>query len=346
MPALQPIPLRADPSALARASMASLTRATLAVALRALSKTQHQAQIEKILAEDRNADMLVRAATSPATLAGNPVLQQIVLSFVAALVPVSASAALISRSLQLQWDRAAQIKVPSLHVPNAVFLGEGTMIPIVQGTSAIDAVLTPFKMGVGVEFTGEVLRSTNAEAMVRAALLNNVGPSLDAAMFSNAAGVAGTSPPGILNGVSAITGTAGGGGAAMVSDVAALADALKSVAGNGQIVLIAAIKQSVSLEMLPPGDCPYPVLVSSALPAGEVIAVATQALATIIGAPAIDASPNSLTQERTDPTSDVMTGTPIRSVFQTNSVSLRFKMPVSWALRSPSGIAYVTGTTW
>ena len=71
------------------------------------------------------------------------------------------------------------------------------------------------------------MRSSNAETMVRAAMLANVGPSLDAAMFNTNAAVPGISPAGILHGVSPLTATAGGTLSAMVTDIAALADALK-----------------------------------------------------------------------------------------------------------------------
>ena len=56
MPALQVITFRADPSALARASMASLTRATLPWVYGHCRKAG-PGKLEKILAEDRNADM-------------------------------------------------------------------------------------------------------------------------------------------------------------------------------------------------------------------------------------------------------------------------------------------------
>src|SRR4029077_4873610 len=247
-------------------------------------------------AGDRDAETLTKAAQSPPTLSGTPALQQIALALVASLIPISASAALIARSLQLQFA-AAQVKVPGLHLPRAGWIGEGSAIPVSEGTTSIDAVLDPYKLGVIVELTGEMMRSSNAELLVRTALLAAVGPSLDLAMFSNAAGVPGVSPPGILNGVTSLTPTTGGGLTAMVGDVQQLADALAAVAGNGGICLIAAIKQSVSLAMLPPGGCPYPVFASSVFPAGMIIAVGPQALCSIVAAPAIEASGNAIMHE-------------------------------------------------
>jgi len=148
-----------------------------------------------------------------------------------------------------------------------------------------------------------------------------------------------------LNGVSALTPIAGGGFTALLGDVKALAGALRSVAGNGAICLVAAIEQAVALEMSPPGDVPYPVFASSTLAAGTVVAVASQALATIVGVPEIEASGNVAIQESTTPTGDLMTGGPIRSVYQTDTVSLRLRLPCSWATRG-AGVAYVTGATW
>jgi hypothetical protein len=348
LPRDPPIPIRADPGALKHAAMRSLTRAVIATCLRAQSRSPSPAA-DRILAGDKDADLLIKAATSPTTLAGTPGLQGIALAFVDALVPVSASAALIARSLQLTFDGNAEIRIPGLSMPNAVFLGEGAAIPVAQGTSTIDAVLTPYKLMVICHFTNELLLSSNAEAMTRAVLLANVGPSLDLAMFHNLAGVAGVSPPGLLYGVTPITAATGGGWDAMTADIAALAFALAPVAGNGGIVLIASIKQAVALAMSLGGPA-YPVLTSSALGAGTVIAVATQALATSINVPAIEASPNALLHEEDTSPLPINIGgvmaTPVRSLFQTDSVGLRFKLPVSWALRSPSGVAVVEGASW
>ena len=123
--------------------MRSLSRAALATGFKALNRSTYGAQADKILSGDHNADLLVKAATSPTTLSGTPGLQAIALALVAALVPQSAAAAVIARSLQLRWDQAAQVKVPGIALPHAAFIGEGGMIPVANGTSTIDAVLTP-----------------------------------------------------------------------------------------------------------------------------------------------------------------------------------------------------------
>jgi hypothetical protein len=39
-------------------------------------------------------------------------------------------------------------------------------------------------------------------------------------------------------------------------------------------------------------------------------------------------------------------GIAIRSYFQTDSVGLKLRWPISWALRDPRGVAFLTGANW
>src|SRR5262249_36012846 len=158
------------------------------------------------------------------TIGSQPTLARISRVFVEALVPVSASAALIARSLQLNFDNGvAEVHVPGLSLPNAAFVGEAAAIPVQSGTLLADAVLAPYKLALLVTLTREMMEGSNAEALVRATLLSNVGPSLDNAFFNANAGVPAVSPPGLLYGITPITGTAGGGLNAMAKDIADLA---------------------------------------------------------------------------------------------------------------------------
>ena len=83
-----------------------------------------------------------------------------------------------------------------------------------------------------------------------------------------------------------------------------------------------------------------------------MIAIATQALACVIDAPSIEASQESATVMDTAPAQIGTAGTPTVvaaptiSVFQTDAVSVKFRQPVAWALRSPSAVAWIEGATW
>jgi hypothetical protein len=343
-----PIPLRPDVNASRNAAVASLVRASISTGLRTLDRSYGGP--EKSWPGDRDVELILRTPQTPTSTTNATALAHVSTSFLSALVPFSASAALIDRSLKLSFNGAASISMPTLTLPLADFVGQGKPIPVVQGTSASGVTLEPHKLATIVPLTGEMLR-TNAEAIVRQVLLDNVGPSLDAAMFSNAAAVPDLRPGGLLNGIAALTPSSGTNKAeAMTDDVAALATATAAVSGNGQIVLVAAPAQSVALMMRPPGAVPFPVLMSAALPAKRVIAIAARALVSAFDAPALDASRESAIH-LADPAAELVDlggilAQPVKSMVQTDSVALRLRLPCAWALRSPSALAWLDNVVW
>ncbi len=283
------------------------------------------------------------------TLKDTEALQHLVLHFVAALTATAAAAAVIARSLQLSFDRAAQIGVPGLTLPVAAWLGEDTTIPIVDGTSSAGAVLDPYKLGVGLVLTNEMIDHSNAEAMMRQVLVENVGPVLDTGMFGAEAGVPGVSPPGILNGISSLKASSLTGVEALVADVAAIAQALAPSAGGSAPILIAAPAQAVALAMLPPRSA-FEVFASGAIPAGRIIGLVPAALATVVEAPRIQASSHATVHMDNAPAqlvaADGTISAPQRSMFQSNSVVEKLVVPATWTLRSSSAVAYVDAVKW
>src|SRR5262249_32959032 len=146
--------------------------------------------------DDRNVDLLLRAAVSPTTLAGAPSLAQTSAAFLDVLIPASAGAALLARGVQLNFAGAASIGVPAIAVPTADFVAELAPIPVVvETTSAV--TLSPFKLAVITTLSGEMMRSANAEDLIRQALIESTGPAIDKVLFSaNAAGT--DRPAGLL----------------------------------------------------------------------------------------------------------------------------------------------------
>lgn len=340
MNARTPIPLRPNRDALREAALTSLVRACVNAA-----RKVHDRFAKSAWPDDRHADLIIRAATTPATLADTTALHQIALYFVASLIPVSAAAAVIARSLQLSFDRAAQISVPALTLPHAAWLGEGAPLPVVQGTSSPGALIGPCKLGVIVPLTGEMIRRSNAEAIVRQVLLENSAQTLDIAMFSADAAVAGVKPAGILNGIDALPASAATSALdAMVADIGSIAAALAPSSGASQPMLIAAPRQAVSLAMLAPRDL-WSVAMSAALPDKTVIGVVPAGIATVIDPPRIEAGSDPLVQMDDAPSGGVMTG-PTISLYQSDQIGLKFIMPATWGLRSPSAVAWITGTAW
>jgi hypothetical protein len=154
-------------------------------------------------------------------------------------------------------------------------------------------------------------------------------------------------PAGLLNGITALTPAAVAEKAQIiVDDLQQLALAVAPVAGSGNLVLVASPDAAIALRLRLPSPVEWPVLTSSSLAAKTVIMVATNAVISAIeGAPLIDASQqaefhrNTVAQEIVTAAGTV--AVPVGSVFQTDEVALRLRWPLTWALRSSAGLAYM-----
>jgi hypothetical protein len=355
---MSPIPLRPDPSAARAAALASLSRASLAIARAAMDKSVQASDLaRRSWPNDRTAvEIVTRAASSPATLS-NPTwagaLAATATAYLAALVPVSAGADLLQRGIQLSFDGSGKIVVPGIVMPGAGFVQAGAPIPVVAGTSKQQCELDPFKFAVITLLTGEMIRQQVAEPLIEQALVDASAVSLDSALFSTVAGVANQNPPGLLFGLTPLTPTAATGTKTeqMLDDLNALISAVVRGAGNSPIVLVAAPEQAISIKLLTPKDLEYPVLTSSALAAGTVIAIAVNALASAFApTPAIDASQQAEIHRESVPGEIVDIGgiyaRPVASMYQMDLVALRLRWPVSWGLRASNAVAFMTGVSW
>jgi hypothetical protein len=300
----------------------------------------------------RSVDYLIRGAVSPATtttVGWATELAPITLMFLASLRPVSAGADVLARGLQLRFNGAASILLPTITTQAAQFVGEGKPIPIAQFQSASGARLDPRKLALIATLTHEMISSSNAEAIVRACLVESAALGLDAALFSASAGST-DAPAGLLNGVAPMTAsTATPFSEAAIADLGMLGGAIARVAGNN-IVFVCAPEQALAVRLHEP-LFNYPVLASRALPAKTVIAIAADALVSAFDTtPMISASRDMEAVFDTAP-GDVVTaggvvGAPVASIFQSDRVALKMRLPCGWILRSPSAIAFTNATTW
>jgi hypothetical protein len=284
-------------------------------------------------------DQVVRAAQTPTSMVNAPELVQVMDEFVEALVENSAAAALFARSDNRTFGRSGAVAIHEIsELPQADWIAEGAPMPVVMGLSALTSMV-PHKIGTMVALTNEMMASASAEAIIRQKLIDNVGPALDRSLFSDAPGVPGVRPPGLLNGLTALPPPiATGQSEMMIEDVENLVDALAAYGGNGQIALISSVKQSVRLKKFALGETGYPVFVTNAV-TNTLIAVATRALAVAVDPPSIEASDAGVFHME-DTTPLPIVANPTRSAWQTDSVALRFRLPVSWVLRAPA-VAFV-----
>jgi hypothetical protein len=309
---------------------------------------------------DESAELILKAATVPAltSLAGwaNTLATTAVADYVASLGPASAASELISRSLQLSFDGAASLMVPGLtaSASGASFVLEGAPIPVRQEVVA-GPTLTPAKLGSISVFTNELARSSAIEAMVRTSMAESAALVLDSAMLGTAAAVAGQVPAGLRNGVSALTAASGTDIDAVVQDVGAVVGAVAPVGGS-QVAVVASPAQWVRIVSAwgpsPSTAFPFPVLASTALADGIILAVATNALVVATDpVPEITVSEDATLHMDTVPSAIGIAGSPNTvaattiGVFQQDSLALKVRFAVSWGLRTTGAVAWLE-TAW
>ena len=194
-----------------------------------------EAILQTLYPDDQPSPLLLRAATTPATLTGSAWADALatpsVSDFIATMGPASASSALFRSGLQVSLAGHDAVTIPSLvtSANGAAFVAEGA--PIATVDSALDGpTLTGHKLAVIAAFTRETAEHTDIENIVRTVLGEAVGVALDAVLFGTAAGTA-TQPAGLRNAPTVVSPEAGGPDA-MAIDLGGLAEATAGVGGD------------------------------------------------------------------------------------------------------------------
>jgi hypothetical protein len=307
---------------------------------------------------DKAAELIVKAATSPASITGSgwaDALAETALSdFLLTIGPQSAGAALLKRGISLAFNGAASIQVPSLTAAasGTSFVQEGSAIPVRSLSVTSGVTLSPRKLGTIAAFSRELFLHSvpSIETLVRATLAESVAAELDATMFDTT-GADQTRPAGLVVGLSPLTAAAAS-DVAMVTDIAGLAGAVAPVSANAPLLFVASPKQAARMRfstLLKDIE----VFSSSALADKTVLCVASNCLVSATD-PAVrfEASDQGTLVMRDDPTAlgaagtPPIVGAPARSLYQTDTIGLRLLFGCSWALRSPTGLSFVQNVNW
>jgi HK97 family phage major capsid protein len=212
------------------------------------------------------ADFVQKSVVAPAMTTTNGWAAELVRTdyqgFLNTLRTVSVAAALASKSQQLSFGGFQSVTVPMRNALGAsltepAWVGEAGAIPLTQFSFG-SMTLNRYKLAAITTMSNEILeRSTPAiEGLLRDALSEAYAQVLDAALLSSAAAVAGVRPAGLLNGVTPVAGTAGGGEAAVLADMKAAITAMTNARLGARPVLIipTANRLSLSLMMNPLGQ--------------------------------------------------------------------------------------------
>jgi hypothetical protein len=304
---------------------------------------------------DRAVETITRAATAPATSVNSELVVLGVADFVGLLSPMSASAALLPLCLQLEFGPGRgplSVHGVAASAANVSFVQEGKPIPVLQVSTTGGALLFPKKLAAIAVFTRELFQysTPNIEALVRAVLSEAISCAIDAKMLDANAGDD-ARPAGLRYNIAGLTASTQPAAADAISeDVGKLAGAVASVAGNAPIIFIAAPAQAMVLKAWSRTTFPFPILASSALAAGTVMVIASNALVTAADPlPRFQLVDNAVLHFDDTTPRDIDTAavaTTVKSLWQSDLIGLRTILEISWGLRSANGVAWMTGTNW
>jgi hypothetical protein len=272
--------------------------------------------------------------------------QRRVADTVAALGAVSGAADVLKASLVLDWDGAGAISAPGFvtSANNSSFVAEGAPIPVRQLTSG-PALLLPYKLATIAVLTREMVESGNAEALIADALVRSTGLALDAVFFGSAAATA-AQPAGIRNGIATTTASNSTDlYEAFAQDLAALVNAVSVVGGRGPFIIVASAGRIATMTlhyMDGDSDSDTFIFVPSSAVGDDMVVIAGGAIAAALSAePDVEMATTSTLVMDTAPGAAGTAG-PERELFQTESMAVKVRWPVSWVLRDSRAVAWLT----
>jgi hypothetical protein len=326
-------------------------RATAAFLRAHVHKIAPERAFKQMFGDDRTGEMVLRAATNPATTTNatwaGPLAQATVSQTIVEMASVSAAASLIAAGMKLNFDRYVSIHAPGRLVDSSDagnWVSEGSPVSVRVQRVTAGTTLSPCKLIVLNAATAEQIKSSNIEEVSRALLLESMALALDSAVFGTQA--AGASPAGILNGIAGLTPTAGGGVNALEGDLRALTAALVAAGGGRSPALVVNPVQNTSLTLIAGPRFTMPIWPSNAVAAGNVIMVEPSSFASAFApTPEFEISTQATVQFQDTPTSDLMTGSPTESLWQSDKIAWRTKLRAAFGMRAPH-VAWLSGATW
>jgi HK97 family phage major capsid protein/HK97 family phage prohead protease len=336
-------------------------------------------------------DAVIKATTNPAqtTVAGwaAELVNTAIDDFLVTLTPVSAYAGLRARGSSFTFGQNGTIRIPRRtgsggSAPGdlrGAFVGEGAPIPVRRANFA-SVSLTPHKMGVISTFTREMAAHStpSIEALIRQGIIEDTAIAIDTALLDTQAGTA-VRPAGLLNGVTPLTATTGGGLTAVTGDISKLMTPFVQANAATGLVLLANPADMVRLSVLTNALGQFvfqdqiaggtlmgnPLITSTVVTAGTIIMIRVTDFATGTGdTPEWDISDVATIHEDdgtyaadqtvTQPTATVKPivssgptpAAPVRSLWQTATIGIRMLLDMDWAMRRASMVSVINNVTW
>jgi hypothetical protein len=282
------------------------------------------------------ADQLVqRAASTVASITNSVIAPVAVAPLLSGLAPSSALFALFARCARIDMTGRHQGIIPrvdSITAPT-LFVSEGSPHPVFQAVTKGEVFGPTRKVLVSCVISNE-MRDCSPGLALEKSLGEKVQTLVDTLGFdANAADD--KRPKGLLNGVSNLGATAGGGLAALIADLAKIAGAF-STAGIAadDLMIFANPAEAIKMRGLlsPAFAANYTIVGTPAIAASQIVAIAPNAiLSGFSGEPTIEYNTTAaITTEDTNPLDIVTSGTAntgtVKSLWQLDSVAIRLRM--------------------
>lgn len=322
---------------------------------------------------DKELEVVTLAASNPAmtTVAGwaAELIETQIGEFLDLLSPESVWATLAG--LRVTFDRMGAVRLPgrTTRTLGGSFVGEGAPIPVKQAVLT-SILISPFKLGVITTMTRELAQRSSpaAEPLFRSMMIEDTAVNIDTALMDATA--ASAIRPAGLQVLGTGAASAGNTVADIVTDIRAMVQNM-ILAGAGRrpvwvmndvrrIGLLAAFSSTedsrpFAAEVSSGRLVGYPIITSINVPQDVVFLIDQGEFVQGYGdSPALDMS-NQATLHMEDTTPlPLATGaqgsgvvaTPMRSLFQTDSLALRLIWDISWAVRRAGAVQFRTGVAW
>jgi hypothetical protein len=313
------------------------------------------ALLARTWASDQQAELVIKATTSPTTTSSFPAITTA--ATLQTLAPKSASMQLFGRCVQVSLDGISKIRVPHiLAAPVPAFVGEGAVSPVAMFSLAGVDVGPARKILIMAAVSDELEVSSPevASVVIGRALAEAATRSLDAVVFGAAAADT-VKPAGLFYNVTplAASGTGSDTEQAM-TDVATLADAIGDAnIAVDDLVIVAAPAQATKLRLLAGPSFTNMIVATNALAAGTVAAIAPQGVVFAYAGPVATEFSKEATLHFEDATplpisssgSPNTVAAPVRSAFQTGVLVVKVRARASWGAL-PGSVQVVTGVGW
>lgn len=308
-----------------------------------------EAVARKLWPHDPGPPLLLRAAVSPtSTTTAAALALDSATDFVGSLQPMSAAARLINLGMRVSLSGINSLSIPRRQggkaATDVAWIAQGSPIPVKQYALDNVALGPTCKLALEVGLTRELAEYDHGDETITRLVKEDLAASFDASIFSNTAAVPGLRPAGIFFGVTPISGAAAGADA-ILTDLEKLAGAVLG-AGGSEVVYIMSPWQFAGLKLRLLTPVTPSIWISAALPKGTIAVVEPSAFCSAFGPePRITASNQGTMQFETSPTPDAIAA-PMRSLWQTDLISIKAILDAAWCMRAAGMVAWITDAHW